>query len=58
VEKIGTTAFGEAVCSGECYMRHPGHRAVEKARDDVTDQIAAIRRSRRLPSVYERRRAS
>ena len=58
VGRAGTTAFGEAVCSAECSVRHPGHRAVEKAREDVTDQIVAIRRARQLPPVYERRRAS
>lgn len=54
----GRMSFGHAVCSAICERNHPGTKAVVKAEEEVTDQLTAIQRAEKLPSVYQRRRAS
>ena len=58
VRHRGMVAFGHAVCSSVCERNHPGSKAVAKADEEVADQLTAIQRAEKLPSVYQRRRAS
>ena len=58
VKRQGKVAFGYAVCSAVCERNHPGTKAVVKADQEVADQLTAIQRAEKLPSVYQRRLAS
>jgi hypothetical protein len=54
----GYTAWGSAVCSEECQCNYPETRAAKKECREVWEQLDAIERAKRLPPVYQRRRAS